>query len=1082
MTFEVKKVVKEELSDQVIRKGETVTYSFRGDGLNLQDHHRLYFTCEDRMHFALKGEAQTKQLYRLIDDSLDAEHARSRRFCLDLSCDTPKPFPKVAMAKIMWPPNINSIMCGATDEWIFGVFAKVKNLKIAEGGFLRIQLERWEKKAGISPELTREAPDETLTIDIPAGTYDYTAFMKKVVIPTKTTACVTVTVEGQLYEGKVYLEEPTLATALGKNACPDFALTVPNLEYFTWVGQNLSKKEWPVFHVVLNGQVIHHGEVFLRIHRYPSVELDIPDDLIVEGENTLSIQYISDYKDTVPLSLRELVILERQKKPFFITYCPVNAAFGQDICLLIRTDEDNMTLRCESDDFEAVSSLAFDKKGIHAARFRAKKCVNHQILTLSCGQAIDSAEIVHMVRRGEDNVITGSADLIYIDNSSLKDVEDYMEWFFSKEMGNLLTIRPAYRWGGQRTINPEVWKKFCQICDGMDAKYAHMVDGRDLPGVWCNPHPDMLRGKNFLGRQLHERDGQVFYWSYPTASFVTAFPGWYPLMARISRQHPLTIENTPSAHNISVSENKISLFHDSDCGEDVREAYEASQNSLRTVRGGESLQNTRHTGPSVMFKYLYDAGFEWLGAETLDSPMEVLLSFHRGSAKAYGQKELGVHQALQWSTYPHDTEPRYRRYLLALYTCYIQGVHQINLEEGYWHLESGFANHHRFSEVTARHRDSEVKFYRFICSHTRSGEFYTPIAILHGRYDGWHGIGGSNRLFGMNHLLAGEAEKSWHLLDVFYPLNFVSGNGNIVPRYADGEDNKPRGCYSGTPRGHVDVMPIEKGKYEGYKLLAFLGHNTADRQDFDGVYDFVRKGGTLLTTWAHLSFATGLNDIRNHRFKYLYHPLVQQLTVAKPIFENRLYGGKIVSVAVNLPDNIRVLERTDNGEPMAYEVVVGEGKIIVVNSTYYPANEAICALYKKLLCQLQAQYASEEPSIIACGEDVQYAIYKQTNGDYHHYVTPVDWYNDPEPRRTATIRIGEYRYRLSLAFGDMIKIVANSEVGAYAEEGSAEVLSVRKDAVTVQGVDAVTLHVLKDGKDTVYTLDCSTEPVCSVVI
>ena len=1079
MTYEVQKQVKPDLSDEIIRKGETASYSFDGEGLNLGDHHRLYFTCEDRMHFALKDEPQTSKLYQLIDDSLDSEHARRRRFCLDLSCDAPKPYPKRTMTKIMWMPNIDSIVHGATDEWTFGIYAKAEDLRVVEGGFLRIRLERWDKKPGVPPVLTKYAPDETVTIDLPEGSYDYTALMKQVTIP-RSTACVLFIVEGLLYEGNLYLEEPTLSSAAGKNACPDFDLAVPTLDYFVWIGQSLSKKEWPVFRITLNGEVIHHGEVFLRIHRYPSVELEIPDGLIRAGENTLSIQYLSDYKDTVPLSIREVLILERPKKLFSITYCPVNAAFGQDICLLIRTEEDDLTLSCDSEDFEAVSALSFGKKGIYAVRVRAKKFQNHQILTLRCGDVTDSAEIVHMVKRGDDRVIAGSADLIYIDNSDLKAVEDYLEWFFSKEMGDLITIRPAYRWGGHRTVNPDVWSKLREICEGMDAKYAHMVDGRDLPGMFCNPHPDMLRGKNFMGRQLHERDGQVFYWGYPAFWNFPITPTQWDLTQRESRATPLTTENTYRAGNVAVVEGKLALFHDTDCAADLREAYEASQNSLRVVRGGDKYQNVRHTGPSVMFKYLYDAGFEWLGAETMDSPMEVLLAFHRGAAKAYGQKELGVHQALQWSTHPHDTEPRYRRYLLALYTCYMQGVHQINLEEGYWHLECGFVNHHRFSEATARHRESEVKLYRFIRSHTRSGEFYTPIAILHGRYDGWIGFGGSSRLFGMKHLRAGEAERSWHLLETFYPLNFVSGRGNLVPKHYEGEDDKPRGCYSGTPRGHVDVLPIEKGRFEGYRLLAFLGHNTADRADFDGVLSFIRRGGMLLTTWAHLSFATRLEDVQGHHFKYLYHPLTEPLTDEKPIFESRTYKGKPVSVAVNLPEDIEVWERTDDGTPFVYAVREGEGKVILVNCTCHPANEAIASLYESLLIRLREQYAAEEPSEIICGEDVQYAIYRQENGDYHYYISPVDWYNDPTPKRAAMLRVGRYTYPLSLDFGTMYKIVTDGTVAAWPEEESAEVLSVSDGKVTVQGVDRITLHICHNGQDSVRVISCTDEPTYTV--
>ena len=76
MTYEVKQHIKKDLDEFIVRKGETATFSFVPSELNLADHHRLYFTCEDRMHVALKDEPQTGRLYQLIDDSLNTEHAR----------------------------------------------------------------------------------------------------------------------------------------------------------------------------------------------------------------------------------------------------------------------------------------------------------------------------------------------------------------------------------------------------------------------------------------------------------------------------------------------------------------------------------------------------------------------------------------------------------------------------------------------------------------------------------------------------------------------------------------------------------------------------------------------------------------------------------------------------------------------------------------------------------------------------------------------------------------------------------------------------------------------------------------------
>lgn len=80
-------------------------------------------------------------------------------------------------------------------------------------------------------------------------------------------------------------------------------------------------------------------------------------------------------------------------------------------------------------------------------------------------------------------------------------------------------------------------------------------------------------------------------------------------------------------------------------------------NSFREIK----RDCTRHTGPSILFKYFCMAGYDWIGAETMDSPTEFLLCALRGAARAYGIKATGVHHALQWSSTPHDDPLRFQR-------------------------------------------------------------------------------------------------------------------------------------------------------------------------------------------------------------------------------------------------------------------------------------------------------------------------------------------------------------------------------------------------------------------------------------
>ena len=135
-------------------------------------------------------------------------------------------------------------------------------------------------------------------------------------------------------------------------------------------------------------------------------------------------------------------------------------------------------------------------------------------------------------------------------------------------------------------------------------------------------------------------------------------------------------------------------------------------------------------------------------------------------------------------------------------------------------------------------------FNRYLSTHSRTGRFYTPTALLHGRYDGWNGFN-QPYLWGMANLPVGEAEKSWKLLKLFYPLNHVVQTGMAKTGYIPEDNDQPFGCYSGTPRGNVDVIPVENGLFPEYKLLCFAGYNAAEPQDLDTVYAPSRASKSL---------------------------------------------------------------------------------------------------------------------------------------------------------------------------------------------------------------------------------------------
>ena len=1072
MPYYVKKDVKPDLSDKIIRGGNSAVFEFAGDPLDLNNHHRLYFTCEDRMHYVFKDEPYGDKLYMLIEDSLDQKNAEYDRFCLDMSDTEKRAFPRRAITKMVWGPSIGIYgIGGITDDWDFGAFVKADNLQIGSGGYLRLRLELFAVRPGHAKNETGCEPSQTVIIDIPEGSYGYTDFSKTVTIPKSTTACVLITVEGENYSGKVYFERPHLTASNGDNKCPAFDIVLPctkeSYRSHGWVGQSLSKKEWPRFEITLNGETFFEGEKFLRIHRYSPVEIEIPDGLVKEN-NTLEIKYLSDYHDTVPLAIRELKILEKKKAPFHIHYLPDCAVIGKSIPLLIETENDGMAFKIKSDSLEISGDTFFETKGLHVLTLDGNNYTNGMEFTLESDGFEVSAVINRAITRTDDSVVCGSGDLIYIDNSDMREVCDFIEWSADNSMPNLITIRPAYRWGGHRTINKPLWHKFVDICEKMGIDYVSISDGRDLPGQQCNPSPTLLEGERYLGLQQHERDGQLFYWGVTPNETHPIMEAYFDLLHRLYRESPDTTEQTFKGENMVMQRGVLSLRRDIDCRADMRDAANHAVNSIKITRG---TLPTRHTGPSVMFKYFYQAGYAWTGAETMDSCTEPLLAFLRGAAKAYGKKRTGVHHAVQWSTRPHDTEQRYRRYLLANLVSYMQDVTDINTEEGLWFLECQYTFHNRFSDACVNHAKQMKKSVDFIKSHSRTGNYYTPTAFVHGRYDGWNGFGSAN-LFGMPHINVSDAEESWALLRIFYPCCQVGKSGmKGVTGFFPENSPKNTGLVSGTPNGNVDVVPIEASDFSDYRLVCFAGYNCAEPEDMQRLYDYVKNGGTLVGAWPHFSTVTYRPDIEAGNFDIIDCALIRELCGQLPVFEN--------GTCVNFKD-VTVIKEDQNGNPLVVKKKIGNGHVIMFNKLFYPGSPEIFEDYKELVTDLNAKELVKDSAQVICTEDVEYTAYKQQDGSVHFYVTPVDWHNEPTDLRHAMLRLGDTCHLLSLKFGEITKVVTNGNVAAYPVNSEHEVLSVNENTVIVQGSGKCEVVVFRNDKRRTYTVNIGKNPIAEI--
>ncbi len=1068
--------------DDVIRPGKSISYTFDLKESNLSARHRLFFTGETQMFYMWKNEPDAKKMYYEIEDALDSKNAERSRYCLDLSMRISKGYTKRVVYETTWPSRLSYLRSYPDgDNCTFAIFVKSHNLKLSSSkSYLRYMLEIWEKREDSFDKLTNREADRKYIIDIPEGSYPMKKFEIPVEISKNNTAYIAVTIEGLGYSGNVYFERPTLAYYYRNspiNTLPDFNTAGPNSEFFDWLGMNISKKEWPEFKIDINGICIYDDEIFERCHRYAEMEVAVPDGILKPEGNTVTFALKSEYNGALPYAFREVAVIEQPGgHPFTVISVPRVADFKKYIPVLIRTDIENISVKfeCSSGEVSAPSETLFKSKGLNVLKIKPLKMRNNAKFRLSCdGYSVDCV-IERMVEKDEDRVITGTSDQVYI-SQNYDEVEEYLSWYIANGVGNFLTSRPIYRWGGARVLEPESWAMETRILNDMRIKYAHMTEGRDLPGIEVNPSIKMLEGEHFLGRQMHEKDGQMYYWGTNIFGNTRMIDMYFNLAQRIFMDKPEYTDDTFRPQNYTVINGGVTWPHAENVDNDMKKTGDDSVKKLSIMRNG----NPRHTGPSIMSKYFYKAGFDFFGAELMYGSMEPNVSFLRGSAKAYGKKSFGAHHAMQWSSSPHDAPEKYRRYRLALYIGYMQGITDINTEEGLWHIEEYYSYFNRFTDTCKSYLKQQQDFAYYVSSHSRRGKYYTPIAYVHGKYDGTLGFG-KNKPFGIRSFGDCDAEKSWEeALKLFYPSSKPS-----EPIYIHNCPSKSVGYYSGTPMGNVDSVPLDGNVnvLSDYKAISFVGYNFATVEDLDKIYDYISSGGTVILSWPHLSVTTDRNNIASNKFDIINHKLVESISKGSPLFMSDSINGISVEVCTNISDDFTVSCYTNSGLPLKAEKNIGKGKLILLNVKAYPHNESIKNIFIDTIKGVGEDLITQESSWIECGDDIEFTVYDRDDGNRDIYVIAVDWYNDPKASRNFTLRVGSERYVLSIPFGIMLKIVVKGSTAAFVYSEEAETDFADDNTVSVQGSGNIMLNVLKNQKVTQIPLDFGNQSKINISI
>ncbi len=418
------------------------------------------------------------------------------------------------------------------------------------------------------------------------------------------------------------------------------------------------------------------------------------------------------------------------------------------------------------------------------------------------------------------------------------------------------------------------------------------------------------------------------------------------------------------------------------------------------------IENIYTVQPTAFTKYDMQAGVTVPMLETMYGNPEFLISVLRGSATAYNQPLWGTYFAMEWYAGHHHEDMLKRKRMLNAYKyAYMAGSSIFCLESGDECIESYGEKHEYDSELCSEIRDNLVKFNEIIKEFPRpEGGPKIKVAFVYGNLDGYYGLHRGSTLwgqidnpdFGMS-----DAEASWRLpRDIEQPFRW-----HEQANYGDKDYS------THIPYGLYDVIPAEVRSdiFSKYDYLIFVGWNSMTEEIYSNLKEYVKKGGRLIMTAAHLNTNTTRTGeympINNGDISDLFGCKLSEIYTSKhgsefargaldgeilypgpkdflknPVDPNYNFGyaryaeTEIVSGSIVAQLNDDFMCRNTKKASIV-ENKCGKGYTYLFTTVEYPGCHAIYPMYKRFVkIHLNALNSKSDIKVIG-NDEVRYAVY-----------------------------------------------------------------------------------------------------------
>lgn len=947
--------------------------------------------------FTGKGEGTFRTYECLIDDCLDTVFSFKDKYSLYLRGKNEN-FLRSAFYRISNKDlDLNNFS-------VILPVVKTQNLKISDNGYLGLRIEIYYERLGRNINDIYDKPDSTIFMNIKEGNNGTYIVKENFVAPfNERVACLLLSVGGKGFDGECWVEAPYITNK-------KIAFHNPFKESINkksdWVGVNLSRKCWQLWEVKINNKIVFFDETFDRASNIADFYIPLPDS--IKNGDKLSVRLIKKkYGNTYPYDLYSVELLEESSNDFEIISVPKFVNKESVFSILVETNVDNVELYVSTmdDAFPKKQVCRFKKKGLHIIKMMSNSPGGKINLEFLSHNKKVCSEVKQVIDKVNDSVYLSSGDEIYIPKDEFN-YDYFFKWYISNRIGNWYQFRPSYQWAGTRVVNNSFVRKYVEILDELEIPYAWQVEGRTLAAERINPDLSTLNTKMFRGKQAHENDGAYYYWQH------FKYNGLHSdLSARVRPYGGIFAKHRPIFTNHGTF-----IHYDTNGIDNMKEGADLFIENLKYSKG----ESSRHTGPSTLFRYFYQAGYDWLGAEQMYGAEEVVLSSLRGASKAYNKKDYGSLHAMQWGRTKY-TDPKHAlRFYISMALSYIHGSSHINTEEGLWTTEHMFD---RFSLYGKEHIKYQNRILDYIETHTRKGKLKTKIAIIQGRNDAWKSYDKKQNIWSQKDekWKINDAIKSFDLLNIFYPNNVIDACG-------------PEGWFSRTPYGCIDIVPIEAPLdiLNQYKVVIFLGWNTYDKNDFIKLNEYTKNGGIILLTSSHINENLQPNE----------PPIIP---VKDKVLEDMLGT-----------DYYNIKGRK--------EINLGAGKIIYYSKSGYPYNNSIREAYTNDIINIVRKINSEEFEYgwIVNSGDASFTTWddgkKRTI-----YLVNVNWQKIKEEKYSC-LQYGKYKFNIPVRLGYIETVFCSNSLAIHPMSNTTEVLDViemnDKWKLVVQNSEPDSIHVM----------------------